>query len=137
MQNIVTTGVSILRIFDGASVQKKELPRLFCEEDLNIINSMYKEGTITDNKNEVGKVVVKLTTRGQLILFIEDNRSDVYSFGELLESMGIDTTYLYNYLEQYLNSEYIELYNIDNYKKYLKLQSDNISKRLLLNNRNI
>ena len=98
---------------------------------------MYKEGTITDNKNEEGKVVVKLTTRGQLILFIEDNRSDVCTFGELLESMGIDTTYLYNYLEQYLNSEYIELYNIVNYKKYLKLQSDNLSKRLLLNNRNI
>lgn len=137
MQDMVTTSVNILRIFDGARVQKKELPRLFSKEDLFIVNNMYKEGAITDDKNEDGNKVVKLTTRGQLILFIEDNRSDVCTFGELLESMGIDTTYLYNYLEQYLNSEYMELYNIENYKKYLKLHSDNISKRLLLNNRNI
>ena len=63
--------------------------------------------------------------------------NDIYSFGELLEDLKIDTSYLYNYLEQYLASEYMELYNIDNYKKYLKTINSNISKRLLLNNRNI
>ena len=82
---------------------------------------------------------ITLTKKGNLILFIEDNRNDICEFGKLLDDIGLDSFYLYKYLEKNYTTNYAELFNINRYEAYLQeTKHNNIKTReLLLSNRNI
>lgn len=121
MENMVTTGINILRILDGGKIEKQEINSLFGEEDLKLVNLLYKDGSIIDIFDETNKkTIITLTNKGKFVLFIEDNRTDIFSFGSYLESFGLDTSHLYSYLEGcYSPFNYLKIFSIDNYERFL------------------
>lgn len=132
--------INLLRIFDGGKIAKDSIQEMFCEEDLKIIASMYRDNDIKDTLDEESdKYIITLTKKGNLILFIEDNRNDICEFGKLLDDIGLDSFYLYKYLEKNYTTNYAELFNINRYEAYLQeTKHNNIKTReLLLSNRNI
>ena len=142
MQNLASV-VCLLRVFDGDKIEKHIIKDLFCEEDLKIISSMYAEGKIEDVlDNESGKEVIALTKTGSFTLFIEDSPNDICDFGKLLDDIGVDSSHLYNYLNDcYMTTKYEEIFNINRYEIYLQniIKHNNAVKtrELLLSNRNI
>lgn len=135
MQNIKSM-IHFLRIFDGRQIKKQELQDSFALEDLEIIKSMYIHAIITDDKDGI----IILTSTGKFMLYFQNYSEDIQNFGNLLESIGLDTKYFYEYISHcYPECNFASTFNISNYEKYLeKVQKEKQqSKMLLLNNRNI
>lgn len=135
MQNIKSM-IHFLRIFDASQINEQRLKAIFAPEDLEIIKSMYTHAIITKDT----KGIIILTPPGKFILFFQNHIEDIQNFGNLLESIGIDTNYLYDYIKNnyYSESDTIGIFDINNYEKYLERihTKKQQSKKVLLNNEN-
>lgn len=112
-----------IKLFGEGCVLKEEIANNFSEVQINAINKLYHQGYILDYWEEDAIYddyqAIKLTKRGELYLFLIDNREEINNFISLLIGNGYDESLLHAFLiTQDLTREISEFLNLDNFLNF-------------------
>ena len=136
--------INILNKINEDIIRIQTLKNYFNVHELEIIQNMIKDGSVTNTYNkEINEEVITLTNKGKFTLFTYNHQKEIDIYAKKLESMHYDTTYLSDYLKSsILNADINNIFSIERYDIFMYninfLKNNNkIARRILINNRNI